>query len=77
MALSDKHPAFACWGWDGIDRHYCCAKKALWPGLVFCLPVAPRLVYPACRFLNGRRRKALPRFPTFYECVSSDPLITR
>ena len=60
------------WGGLGTDRDYCGAKKTLWPGLVFCLPVAPRRVYAACRVFIGRRRQALPRVSTIYECVSSD-----
>lgn len=58
--------------WARTDRNYCCAKKALWPRLVICLPVAPCYVHPAHWFLNGRRRQALPRFATLYEWVPSD-----
>lgn len=58
--------------WTRTDRNYCRAKKALWPRLVICLPVAPRYVHPAHRFLNGRRRQTLPRIATLNECVSSD-----
>jgi hypothetical protein len=77
MALSDKVLCLCVYAGPVPERHYCCAKKTLWPGLVLCLPVAPRYVHAAYRLLDGRCRQALPRFPTFYECVSSDPsLIT-
>jgi OPT oligopeptide transporter protein len=59
-------------GWARIDRNYCCAKNTLWSRLVICLPVAPCFVHPTHWFLNGRRRQALPRFATLYECVSHD-----
>jgi hypothetical protein len=73
MALSDDiFVICAWWRWARTDRNYCCAKKTLWPRLVICLPVAPRYVHPAHRVLNGRRRQALPRFATLYECVYSD-----
>jgi hypothetical protein len=51
------------------DRHYCCATKILWPGLVLSLPVAPRHVHATHRLLHGWRRQTSPCFPTLYESV--------
>jgi hypothetical protein len=51
------------------DRHYCCATKILWPGLVLSLPVAARHVHATHRLLHGWRRQTSPCFPTFYESV--------
>jgi hypothetical protein len=65
--------------YGGTDRHYRRTKKVLLPELVLWLPMAPRHVHPTHRLLPGRRRQALPCFPTFYESVyvSSDLLLSR
>jgi hypothetical protein len=56
MALSDKILCLYVGVWGGTDRDHCCAKKALWPGLVICLPVASRYVYATRRVLIGWHR---------------------